>query len=77
MEPNKAGRIAIRQLTDAMRAKELLERGRLTCSLVRLRPGEAPGGCAWGLELPARELARADGMLAEAGIKHQVLGGKQ
>ena len=72
---NHTARIAIRQLTDAMRARELLERARMSCSLVRLRPGEAPGGCAWGLELPARELHEAARMLEREGIRHHILEG--
>ena len=75
MTANNRARVAIHQLTEAMQARELLERARMSCSLVRLRPGEAPGGCAWGLELPVRELREAERLLAHAGIRHHVLGG--
>lgn len=55
-------------ITLAMKARELLLSVGISSRLRRLRPELTQGGCAWGLELDARELRCALEALGRAGI---------
>ncbi len=72
------GRIAFESITYAMRARDLLMADREMArgarfDIVRLHPNETPRGCAYGLEIPRREMSRAAAILSKAGVKFTII----
>ena len=59
---------AISSVTYAIKAQNYLKEHRINARVVRLLPGQAPGGCAYGIELDCRASRRAASILTEAGI---------
>jgi len=70
------GRIATSSITYAMQAKERLYDEGILCDIIRLRADETPAGCAFGLEIPSRQMARAAEILTRAGIRFRQIPGK-
>lgn len=67
--------ISLPSVTFAMKAQDKLRENGIESATVRLRPGQSPRGCGWGLELDALYLERADKLLTMAAIQHGVLRG--
>ena len=70
-----AGRIGTSSITNALRAKEILEAAHIPAEIIRLRPDESPGGCAYGVEFQGSELARAAALLSRENVKFNMLQG--
>ncbi|MBQ8249282.1 MAG: DUF3343 domain-containing protein [Clostridia bacterium] len=62
-------RLAVSSVTYAIQAREILAKYGITANIVRLHPTETPNGCAFGLEIPPRDISRAAGLLAKAEIQ--------
>ncbi len=60
--------ISMGSVTWARRAEATLDSAGIRVRLRKLRPGESPRGCAWGIELPEGELGAAKDTLVRAGI---------
>ncbi len=68
-----AATIALSSVTWAMKAQDALKDAGIYARVKRLGPGEAPRGCAWGIELPRAAQASAHTMLGRLGIPHELL----
>ncbi len=66
-------RLRFGSITMAMQAREVLSRGHIASTVVRLRPEESQAGCGYGLELPRRDLYAASAILERAGMRHTVI----
>ncbi len=62
-------RLAVSSVTYAIQAREILAKYGITANIVRLHPTETPNGCAFGLEIPPRDIPRAEALLAKAEIQ--------
>ena len=62
-------RIAVSSVTYAIQAREILSKYGVTAEIVRLHPTETPNGCAFGLQIPPRDVAKAMSLLDKADIK--------
>ena len=62
-------RIAVSSVTYAIQAREILAKYGITATIVRLHPTETPSGCAFGLQIPPRNLSEAVSLLTKAEIK--------
>lgn len=66
-------RIRFGSVTLAMQARRILSQGSLSSTVVRLRPDESTAGCAYGLELPRRDILAASALLDRAGVRYTVV----
>ncbi len=66
-------RIALSSVTWAMKAQDALRDFGIESAIVRLRPGESPRGCSYGIEFSNNMLERVRTVLIGANIPHNVL----
>lgn len=59
----------MRSVTYAMQGREILSKYGIAATVVRLHPNETREGCAFGLELARRDVARAESLLIKADIE--------
>lgn len=69
---NGKNTIGLASVTWAMKAQDALRAAGIDSTLVRLRPGQSPRGCSWGVET-AQDAERALSVLRGAGIPHNLL----
>ena len=67
--------VSFPSVTLSMKAQDRLREAGIESRTVRLRPGESPHGCGYGLELDGLWIGRADELLTSAGIPHGIIGG--
>ncbi len=69
----RVSRLGMRSVTYAIEGREILSKYGISATVVRLRPGESPEGCAFGLELARADAERAEVLLKKADIEYTSL----
>ena len=70
----RVSRLGMRSVTYAIEGREILSKYGIAATVVRLRQGESPEGCAFGLEITRADAERAEMLLGRADIEYTNLG---
>ena len=65
--------ISLPSVTWVMKAQDALREAGIEATAVRLRPGQSPKGCSWGVEVDRLNEDKADSILISADIPHNLL----